>query len=101
MRQEGDEVLKPAEAARRLGQRILALGDGRAGGGMAARQIEADGAQVGEGGEVGHGVIFPWYVVIAGSQRVRPEVAGPMTSSATEAIQKRRRETGLLQLRSQ
>ena len=55
VREPGDEILEPAEAPRRLGQRILALGDGGAGGRMAARQIEADGAQVGEGGEVRHG----------------------------------------------
>ena len=48
VREPGDQILKPAEALRRLGQRILTLRGGGAGGGMPARQVEADGAQVGE-----------------------------------------------------
>ena len=55
MGEEGYELLQPPEAFRRLGQRVLAHGDGIAGGGMAARQVETDGAQIGKGGEGGHG----------------------------------------------
>ena len=54
MRQEGDQILQPAETFRRLGQHVLALGHGGAGRRMSARQIEAGGAQVGERGKVGH-----------------------------------------------
>ena len=54
MRQEGDQILQPAEAFRRLGQHVLALGHRGARGRMAARQIEAGGAQIGERGKVGH-----------------------------------------------
>ena len=57
MREPGDQVLEPAEALRRLGQHVLALGHRGARGGMPARQIEAGGAQVGEGGEGGHGFL--------------------------------------------
>ena len=42
VREPGDELLEPAEAARRLGQRVLALGDGGARGRMPARQVEAE-----------------------------------------------------------
>ena len=55
MGEEGYELLQPPEALRRLGQRVLAHGDGGAGRRMPARQVEADGAQIGEGGEGGHG----------------------------------------------
>ena len=48
VREPGDQILKPAKAPWRLGQRILTLRGGRAGGGMPARQVETDGAQVGE-----------------------------------------------------
>ena len=48
MRQPGDEVFEPAEALRRLGQHRFALGDGGAGGGMPARQVETDRAQRGK-----------------------------------------------------
>ena len=48
MREPGDDIFQPAEAARRLGQHGLALGNGGARGGMPARQIETDGAQSGK-----------------------------------------------------
>ena len=54
VREPGDEILQPAEAPWRLGQRGLALRHGGARGRMPARQVEADGAQVGKRGEVGH-----------------------------------------------
>ncbi len=52
--EEGDQLLEPAETFRRLGQGVLALRHRGARGRMSARQIEADGAQFGEGGEAGH-----------------------------------------------
>ena len=58
MGEEGCDLLEAPEAFWRLGQRVLAHGDSRARGGVAARQVETDGAQIGEGGEGGHG-IFP------------------------------------------
>ena len=53
--EEGYELLEAPEAFRRLGQRDLAQSDGQARGRVAARQVETDGAQIGEGGEGGHG----------------------------------------------
>ena len=44
VREEGDQILEPAEAVRRLGQHVLALDDRGARGRMSARQIEAGGA---------------------------------------------------------
>ena len=45
VREKADQLFKPAEASRRLGQRRFARGDGGARGGMPARQIETERAQ--------------------------------------------------------
>src|SRR5262249_14707815 len=50
-REPGDQLLEPAEAAGRLGQLRLAGGDGGGSGLVARRQVEAGGAQGGEGGK--------------------------------------------------
>ena len=53
-RQPGDELLQPAEAALRLGQRVLAASAAAAAAVVAGRQVLAGGAQCIEGREV-HG----------------------------------------------
>ena len=76
--EEGDQLLEPAEAFRRLGQGVLALRHRGARGRMSARQIEADGAQFGEGGEAGHIV----YSHVSPSARPRGSGATSRPASA-------------------
>ena len=54
MRQPGDQIFEPAEAARRLGQGRFALGDRGACRRMPGRQVETDGAQIGKRGKIRH-----------------------------------------------
>ena len=54
VREPGGELFQPAEAARRLGQRVLALGDGGARRRMPARQVEAERTQIGKRGKIRH-----------------------------------------------
>jgi hypothetical protein len=74
VREPGDEFLEPAEAARRLGQRVFALGDGGARRQMPARQVEAERTQVGKRDKIRHRPFLPGGCWCASS---KPAPAGP------------------------